>query len=814
MRIYNTLTRAPDEIVPLHPGEIRMYTCGPTVYRNVHIGNLRSFATADWLRRALEYQGLRVTMVKNITDVGHMRQEILDRGEDKIIAQARKEGRTAAQIAAFYTAAFQADERALNILPPHVAPRATDHVPQMLAIVSDLIAKGLAYEVRGNVFFDVTRFPSYGALSGNQLDQSLALDRDGEALGKRHPEDFPLWKQAEPDREMAWESPWGRGFPGWHIECSAMAIAHLGPTLDLHTGGVDNIFPHHEDEIAQSEGHTGVPFARIWVHTQHLLSDGQKMAKSTGNAYILEDVTRRGFDPMALRYLFGTVHYRSRINFTFASLRAAQTGLNRLRLALLEVREVEGHEDDAGIQRGRAEYEAALDDEAGIQRCLADFEVALGNDLHLPRALAIIWDLARRNRYHLSAAARRALVLDFDRGLGLGLAEWLAAHSGMGQVVQADNGLDIPPPILALKDDRARARFERDYERADRIRAAIESAGFAARDTPAGSYLTRRPDRDVPVIARSADTPDRLGEPSTYAFSVHLLAHDSLDDLRRCVESLLRHPPSGSLELVVVDNGSTDGSEDYARQLAREPLLDAHGARVATQVFLADHNMGFGAGRNAGLRAARGEIVVLMDTSIEITGDIWTPLQAVLANPRTGLAGPYALVTENLKDFSETAAEYADAVEGYLIACRRSVLSEIGLFDERFRFYRLADINLSFFSKAAGYLIRSVPAVAARVIKHPHREWFALTEEERATRSKRNFDLFYRRWHHGQSLLTANHDPSRHWFGHDHGHHVGGTRPHSTSELPTRNQPHTHEHRHWPDHSHTHAHVHARSREE
>ncbi|HVA92357.1 MAG TPA: cysteine--tRNA ligase [Chloroflexota bacterium] len=807
MRIYNTLTRSPSEIVPLHPGEIRMYTCGPTVYRNIHIGNLRSFATADWLRRALEYRGLRVTMVKNITDVGHMRQEVLDRGEDKIIAQARKEGRSAAEIAAFYTAAFQADERALNILPPHVAPRATDHIPQMLGIVADLVAKGFAYEVRGNVFFDVTRFSAYGALSGNQLAQSLARDNDGEALGKRHPEDFPLWKAAEPDREMAWESPWGRGFPGWHIECSAMAIAHLGPTLDIHTGGVDNIFPHHEDEIAQSEGHTGVPFARIWVHTQHLLSDGQKMAKSTGNAYTLEDVARRGFDPMALRYLFCTVQYRSRINFTFASLRAAQTGLNRLRLALLGMREAEGR-GDAGIQRGRAEYEAALDDEAGIQRCRADFEAALDNDLHLPRALAAVWELARRNPYHVSPAARRALVLDLDRVLGLGLADWLAAHSAPASAVAIEDGLEVGEQILALTADRDRARADRDYPGADRMRAAIEAAGFAVRDTAAGPYLTRRPERDVPLIARAADTPDRLTEPSTYAYSVHLLGHDSLDDLRRCVESILRHPPAGSLELVVVDNGSTDGAQEYARRLAREPSTDTHGVPVATQVFLADHNMGFGAGRNAGLRAARGEIVVVMDTSMEVTGDIWNPLATALADPGVGLVGPYALVTENLKDFQEKADGDADAMEGYLIACRRSVLLETGLFDERFRFYRLADIHLSFFCKAAGYRVGAVPEAAARLIKHPHREWFALTEEEQATRSKRNFDLFYRRWHHGQSLLAMNYNPDHHWFGHDHGHHVGGTRPHTDQELPASDQPHTHEHRHWPDHSHTHPHSH------
>src|SRR5665213_1166218 len=331
MRMFNTLTRSFDEIVPITPGEIRMYTCGPTVYRNIHIGNLRSFLTADWLRRVQEYQGLRVKAVKNITDVGHMRQEVLDRGEDKIIAQARKEGRTAAEIAAFYTAAFQTDEQAMHILPPSVAPRATEHVPQMVAIVRDLIEKGIAYEVHGNVFFDVTQFPTYGALSGNQLAQSLPPPAGADDTDKRHPEDFALWKPAEPGREMAWDSPWGRGFPGWHIECSAMALAHLGPTLDLHTGGVDNIFPHHEDEIAQSEAHTGRRLANIWVHTQHLLCDGLKMAKSTGNAYTLDDVVRRGFDPIALRYLFSMVHYRSRINFTFSSLRAAQRGLNRLR---------------------------------------------------------------------------------------------------------------------------------------------------------------------------------------------------------------------------------------------------------------------------------------------------------------------------------------------------------------------------------------------------------------------------------------------------------------------------------------------------
>src|SRR5437660_2478790 len=306
MKIYNTLTRRVEDIHPLEPGKIRMYSCGPTVYRYIHIGNLRTFVMADWLRRVFEYRGLKVSHIKNITDVGHMRQEMLDRGEDKMIAQARKEGKTSAQIARFYTQAFHEDERALNILPAHVFPRATEHVAEMIEIVEGLLEKGIAYEVGGNVYYDIKRFPPYGKLSGNQLENMLAGVREGQDAEKHNPEDFPLWKVAEPGREMAWESPWGRGFPGWHIECSAMSMKYLGQCFDIHTGGVDNIFPHHEDEIAQSEGFTGQRYVTCWVHAQHLLADGQKMAKSTGNAYTRAEIEARGFDPLALRCFYTT----------------------------------------------------------------------------------------------------------------------------------------------------------------------------------------------------------------------------------------------------------------------------------------------------------------------------------------------------------------------------------------------------------------------------------------------------------------------------------------------------------------------------
>ncbi|HXL37285.1 MAG TPA: class I tRNA ligase family protein, partial [Ktedonobacteraceae bacterium] len=257
MKIYNTLTRRVEEIHPLERGKIKMYSCGPTVYRYIHIGNLRTFTMADWIRRTFEYRGYEVLHVKNITDVGHMRQEMVDQGEDKILAQARKEGKTALQIAQFYTDAFHEDEQKLNIEPATIFPRATEHIPEMIDIVQGLLEKGIAYEVNGNVYFDIKRFPEYGKLSGNQLENMLAGVREGVIEDRHNPEDFPLWKVAEPGREMAWDSPWGRGFPGWHIECSAMSMKYLGENFDIHTGGVDNIFPHHEDEIAQSEGFTG-----------------------------------------------------------------------------------------------------------------------------------------------------------------------------------------------------------------------------------------------------------------------------------------------------------------------------------------------------------------------------------------------------------------------------------------------------------------------------------------------------------------------------------------------------------------------------
>src|SRR5438876_2272598 len=411
MKIYNTLTRKVEEITPIEPGKIKMYSCGPTVYRFIHIGNLRTFTMADWIRRTFEYRGFQVLHVKNITDVGHMRQEMVDRGEDKMLAQARREGKTSAQIAQFYTEAFHEDEKKLNIEPAKIFPRATEHIPEMIAIIQGLQAKDIAYEVNGNVYFDIKRFPDYGKLSRNQLENMLEGVREGVVADRRNPEDFPLWKPAEPGREMVWDSPWGLGFPGWHIECSAMSMKYLGEHFDMHTGGVDNIFPHHEDEIAQSEASTGQKFADYWVHAQHLLADGQKMAKSTGNAYTCSEIEARGFDPVALRYFYTTALYRSRLNFTFRALQAAQTSLERLHGLAYQLFLQADKERVFAVEPIESKY--------WQESFLAEVE----NDLNMPKAMSIVW--AMLSAHDCDRTTRLRLLFDFDRILGFDLRSYL-----------------------------------------------------------------------------------------------------------------------------------------------------------------------------------------------------------------------------------------------------------------------------------------------------------------------------------------------------------------------------------------------------
>ncbi|MGZ3611968.1 MAG: glycosyltransferase, partial [Ktedonobacteraceae bacterium] len=324
-----------------------------------------------------------------------------------------------------------------------------------------------------------------------------------------------------------------------------------------------------------------------------------------------------------------------------------------------------------------------------------------------------------------------------------------------------------------------------------------------------GIVLPRRLEEEFIVLSSSSDAPDNTHQPDLYEFSVNLLAHNSQADLERCIQSICRHSDDRSIELVIIENGSTDETLAYLEKLAREDdLVGANDQHIGLQVLFADHNMGFAAGRNATMRASRGLYIVLMDTSIEVDGDIWEPLTNTLSDRNMGVVGPYGLITDDLREFQESPGPDVDAIEGYLMAFRRELLPEVGWIDERFRFYRLMDIYFSFFFKTSGYRALTTPLVAERIQKHPHREWYSLSEEERATKSKKNYDIFRDRWHHGESLLVANYRPQDLWRGHDHPYHLEGTHTHSPGELPPEGAMHTHNHQHWPDHSHEHAHYH------
>jgi cysteinyl-tRNA synthetase len=575
-----------------------------------------------------------------------------------------------------------------------------------------------------------------------------------------------------------------------------MSIKYLGEQFDLHTGGVDNIFPHHEDEIAQSEGFTGRQFVNYWVHAQHLLADGQKMAKSTGNAYTCSEVEARGFDPLALRYFYTTALYRSRLNFTFRALQAAQISLERLRELAYQ----------CFIQSDQAHVfsEEPLRQDPWRDAFLAEVE----QDLNLPRAMSVVWDMLRSNE--LTPTARVRLLLDFDRILGFDLKSYLQSDQPQKRANPQTYLAAVPSEIAAQVREREALRSHGHYAQADQVRQHLNAAGYDLRDTSHGSLvLPRRPEDEFTVISSSMDVPDNTSSPDLFEFSINLLAHNSRDDLQRCIESICKYLGNRHIELVIIDNGSTDDTLAYLQQLARSgDMLGDYGQSIGVKVLLADHNMGFAAGRNATMRASRGLYVILMDTSIELKGPIWEPLALTLADRNMGVAGPYGLVTDDLREFREAPGPDVDAIEGYLMAFRRELLREVGWIDEKFRFYRLADIYFSFFVKAAGYRALTTPLVAERIEKHPHREWYSLSEDEQATRSKKNYDIFRDRWHHGESLLVANYNPQNLWRGHDHPYHVEGTHTHLAEELPPAGTMHTHVHRHWPDHSHEHPHYH------
>jgi cysteinyl-tRNA synthetase len=450
VRLYSTLTRRKEEFQPLEPGRVRVYSCGPTVYRYAHVGNLRTYLFADVLCRVLEYLGHRVTQVMNITDVGHLVDDQFDRGEDKMLVSARLEGRSSEEIAEFYTRAFLDDARKLNIRPADHYPRATAYISRMQELIARLIELGHAYEIDGTVYYDIASFPGYGRLSRNSIGRLLAGSRGEPDPRKRHPGDFTLWKAAGGKRLQVWDSPWGPGFPGWHIECSAMSTALLGERFDIHTGGTDNIFPHHEAELAQSEGVFGHRVVSYWVHGDHLMLSGTRMAKSAGNFFRVTELEEQGHDPLAFRYLALQAKYRTKLSFSPEGLAGADRALRQLR-----ARVAEGREAPDGP---RGDFEDR-------------FREAIADDLDLPRAMALVPALMRSD---LAPGARARLLLDWDRVLGLDLGREPARPAA------------LPAGAAELLERRARARAERDFATSDRLRAELAALGVRVADTPDG----------------------------------------------------------------------------------------------------------------------------------------------------------------------------------------------------------------------------------------------------------------------------------------------------------------------------------------
>ena len=467
LRIYNTLMRDKELLEPLVPGQVRMYVCGITAYDRCHIGHARSAIVFDVVRRYLEYRGYRVTFVKNFTDV-----------DDKIIRRANAEGVSPLEVSDRFIAAYREDMAALGVRPADVEPQATAYIPQMIRLIERLIAKGVAYVVDGDVYFEVRRFPRYGQLSGKPLDELLVGARVEVDERKRDPRDFALWKSAKPD-EPSWASPWGPGRPGWHIECSAMSMEHLGESFDIHGGGEDLIFPHHESEIAQSEAATERPFVRYWIHNGFVNLGAEKMSKSLGNILTIKELVKR-HDPEALRlYLLGT-HYHNPLEFSEERVHESASALERLRRLPQEMERLAPVTPSGGPDGGLPRQVAEL---------CGRFEAAMDDDFNTAQAVGVLFDLARVLHAYVDLVERgeRAVAPLVD---GVGVLVRLSNVLGLLErsPVRPEMPLELRERIEALITERDAARKRRDWRRADEIRAEIESLGALVEDAPAGTH--------------------------------------------------------------------------------------------------------------------------------------------------------------------------------------------------------------------------------------------------------------------------------------------------------------------------------------
>ncbi|MCX7955622.1 MAG: cysteine--tRNA ligase [Patescibacteria group bacterium] len=456
MKLYNTLTKKIEEFTPLNPPNVAFYSCGPTVYDYTHIGHMRTYINNDLLKRTLKYLGFKVKHVMNITDVGHLTGDD-DRGEDKMEKGAKKTGKTVWEVAQFYTDFFLKTIKKLNIEYPDILCPATKHINEMINLIKILEKKGFTYETKEAVYFDVKKYKKYGALSNQKLEEKIKGAREEVYIDKdkKNPADFALWFKRVgrfADHTMHWDSPWGDGFPGWHIECSAMSMKYLGETVDIHAGGVDHIPVHHENEIAQSEAATEKTFVRFWFHNNFLMVDNQKMSKSLGNFYTLDDLKKHNIEPLAIRYLFLQSHYRSIMNFTWQSAKAAQEAFKNLVNKIIELKQEE------------KKLSLSKTDNKKIEDYKEKFKKAISNDLQIPEALSIFWSLIKSD---LTPSAKLNLIYDFDQVFGLKL--WEINHL-------------IPEEIIKLANKRLILRQQKKFAEADSIRKEIKKKGYLIED--------------------------------------------------------------------------------------------------------------------------------------------------------------------------------------------------------------------------------------------------------------------------------------------------------------------------------------------
>lgn len=467
LNLYNTLTRDKQEFKPLNQDEVRMYSCGPTVYSYAHIGNFRTYIFMDTLRRVLKYNGYKLKHVMNITDVGHLESDA-DEGEDKMEKAAKKENKNPYEIADFYTKIFLEDMGKLNIDRPEIITKATENIPQMIEYVKKILENGYAYETSKGIYFDISKLDKYPVLSNRKLDDQIAGARVDVDPEKRNPYDFALWIKAPKNHIMKWESPWGLSYPGWHLECSTMGKRFLGEEFDIHTGGVDHIPTHHENEIAQAKGATGKIPAKVWMHCEYLQVDGGKMSKSLGNTYTISQLKEKGITPLAFKLFCFTAHYRNKLNFTFDGAYGAQKALERLYDSFVKNEEAEGNVSEEELNAYREKFTNYIND-----------------DLNMPGAMSVVWEVARNNNKSKQLAE---LLLEFDEVLGLDLKN---AKKYLEEFEKNKNIEEIPEEIKELVEQRKIARQNKDWAKSDELRDLIAQKGYIVKDQKEGMSIEK-----------------------------------------------------------------------------------------------------------------------------------------------------------------------------------------------------------------------------------------------------------------------------------------------------------------------------------